>query len=285
MTGALGALDERQRKLLQSWVPGATVVRDHSWGLVGTTVLEVLHEGRRLLVKAGDAADHHLAREIAAHREWLEPWTRQGRAAALVAADTDAKLLLRDFLEGHPVQGSAQEWDVDVHHQAGRLLRDFHRQRSHTDEHYEARQDAKALRWLEAPHGIDADSVTRLRAEITSWPAGPANVVPTHGDWQPRNWLVHCGEVRVIDLGRAELRPAHTDFVRLAAQQFRGHPEQETAFLDGYGSDPRDPADWRRTLVREAIGTAVWAHQVGDRPFEEQGLRMISDVLVRPGPP
>ncbi|MGW6199374.1 phosphotransferase family protein [Kribbella sp. NPDC055110] len=31
----------------------------------------------------------------------------------------------------------------------------------------------------------------------------PATLVPTHGDWQPRNWLVDNGTVRVIDFGRA----------------------------------------------------------------------------------
>jgi hypothetical protein len=32
--------------------------------------------------------------------------------------------------------------------------------------------------------------------------------------------------------------------------------------------------------VHEAIGTAVWAHQVGDERFESQGHRMIADALA-----
>lgn len=32
----------------------------------------------------------------------------------------------------------------------------------------------------------------------------------------------------------------------------------------------------------EAIGTAVWAHAVGDEPFEAQGRRMIDTVLADP---
>jgi len=31
--------------------------------------------------------------------------------------------------------------------------------------------------------------------------------------------------------------------------------------------------------VREAIGTAAWAYQVGDSAFEARGIRMINDVL------
>lgn len=104
--------------------------------------------------------------------------------------------------------------------------------------------------------------------------------MPTHGDWQPRNWVVHKGVVSVIDLGRADLRPALTDFARLAAQQFRTDPALEAAFLHGYGDDPREPAAWRRNRIREAIATAVWAHQVGDEPFETQGHRMIAEALA-----
>jgi len=50
--------------------------------------------------------------------------------------------------------------------------------------------------------------------------------------------------------------------------------------VDGYGNDPREPAAWRSTLLREAIGTAVWAYLVGDRAFDEQGHRMIARSLA-----
>ena len=62
-------------------------------------------------------------------------------------------------------------------------------------------------------------------------------------------------------------------------QQLAGRPDLEEALGEGSGSDPRDPASWRRTLLREAVGTACWAHQVGDAEFEAQGHRMIADVL------
>jgi hypothetical protein len=84
----------------------------------------------------------------------------------------------------------------------------------------------------------------------------------------------------VIDFGRADLRPACTDLTRLAAQQFRSEPALESAFLDGYGSDPREPAAWQRARLREAVSTAIWAHQVGDEAFEQQGHRMIAEALT-----
>ena len=96
-------------------------------------------------------------------------------------------------------------------------------------------------------------------------------MVPTHGDWQPRNWLMHDGTVSIIDFGRADLRPALTDFARLAAQQFRKNAPIEAAFLKGYGPDPRASAAWQRNMIREAIGTAVWAFQVGNQPLRTAG--------------
>ena len=84
----------------------------------------------------------------------------------------------------------------------------------------------------------------------------------------------------VIDFGRADLRPALSDFGRLAAQEFRRDPALEAAFLEGYGPDPREPGAWQRSRVREAIGTACWAFQVGDEAFEAQGHRMIAESLA-----
>ena len=87
-------LNEQQRGLLAEWLPGARVVRDHGWGLVATTVLEVLQGADRFIVKAGGADDHHIAREIRAHREWLSAWVDAGRGPQLIAADGEAKLLV-----------------------------------------------------------------------------------------------------------------------------------------------------------------------------------------------
>lgn len=194
-------------------------------------------------------------------------------------ADDEARLLVTTYLPGELVQGTVHERRPDTYRQAGRLLRDLHDQLAVEDRQLEAREKDKAFSWLDRPHRIPADVEARLRAEVASWPTPPAVVVPTHGDWQPRNWLVHEDVVSVIDLGRADLRPAHTDLARLAAQQFRTDPALEAAFLEGYGRDPREPSAWHRTRVCEAIGTAVWAHQVGDEAFEEQGHRMVAEAL------
>jgi hypothetical protein len=275
-------IDERQRRLLQDWLPGAEVVKDHSWGLVGTTVLELMHDGTQYVAKAGDSADHHIARELRAHREWIEPWTTRGRAAQLVQADAAAKLLLTRYLPGELVEGGSYELLPDAYFQAGELLAQFHGQFSVLDLEFEAREKRRTLEALAKSHRIAPELTERLRADVESWPTPDVLLVPTHGDWQPRNWLVHRGIVSVIDFGRADLRPALTDFGRLAAQQFRQNPALESAFLQGYGADPREPDAWRRNRLREAIGTAVWAYEVHDDPFEQQGHRMITEALADP---
>lgn len=281
MASGFENLTPDQRALLDQWLPGAVVERDHSWGLVDRVVLEVTHGAHRFIVKAGGTDDHHMARELKAHLNWLQPWTSRGRAPLLAHHDAAVNLLVTHFLPGHLVEGTDKEADPAAYRQAGELLALLHSQTSVRDDAYEAAENAKSLAWLDKPHRIDRDVEDALRAEIATWPVAPMLLVPTHGDWQPRNWIVNEGQVSVIDFGRAALRPAMSDFARMAAREFLRDAALEAAFLDGYGSDPRDPAAWRRNRVREAVGTAVWAHQVGDEAFEVHGHQMIADASPR----
>lgn len=270
--------------LLDARFPEAVVVRDLSWGLVGTTVLEFLHAGHRLVVKAGDAVDLCIEREIAAHRgTWLAGWVARARAPRLVWADAAAKMLVTGYLPGELVEGTAAEADPAIHRQAGALLAELHAQDERLDEDFEAQAQRKALWWLAQPHRIDPVSVQRLRRRVQGWPTPPILVVPTHGDWQPRNWLVDGSTVRVIDFGRTQMRPGFTDLVRLDST-YRRDRDLAEAFFDGYGQSAPASAAWRREQVRSAISTAVWAHRVGSPAFEQVGLRLIAEVLSAPGP-
>jgi thiamine kinase-like enzyme len=258
------------------------VVADLSWGLIDTVVLHVREGGRDLIVKAGGSANGHIAREIAAHREWVGCLAEIGRAPTLLYADETANILVTSYLDGQLVLDHETEGQANTYVQAGELLARFHAQASRADKDYERVANARALRWLDGPHGIAAEVEAQLRAEFEAIASPTVTLVPTHGDWQPRNWLHQRGTVSVIDFGRADWRPAETDFARLANQQFLNRPDLEAAFVSGYGSDPREPAAWRRALLREAVGTACWAYQVGDSGFEAQGHRMIADVLQAP---
>lgn len=279
MSDAMDRLGPEQRDLLGRWIPDLEVIADHSWKTTGTTVLEVRSDKGRLIVKAGDTADGHIARELRAHREWLAPWVATGRGPTLVHGDLPAKLLIARFVPGRLVEGTAAQHDPDAFRQAGELLAALHQQASTFDRDWHDQFRARVQRDLDRPHRIDPELERQLRAEVSKWPGGGSRVVPTHGDWQPRNWLVDDdGVVRVIDLGRADLRPPTEDFVRLAGQDFDRDPELEAAFLEGYGVDPRTPEQWRRDLLGQAVGTAVWAYSVRDAAFEEHGHALLASL-------
>ena len=268
-----------QQQLVDHWFPGAVLVQDLSWGLIDTTVLHLRVDGREFIVKAGGPDNHHLDREITGHAEFTAPWLRECRIGRMIHADQARRVLVLEYLPGVLVEGTPAESDPQTHRQAGQLLAVLHGQASRVDDQYEQRMDARALRWLDGQHRIEPTTEARLRHVISEHERPPAVLVPTHGDWQPRNWLINNDQVLVIDLGRADWRPALSDLVRLSFQQWHERADLEVAFLDGYGPDPREPTAWHRALLREAIGTACWAWHVGDEPFEQQGHRMIHHVL------
>jgi len=273
-------LSAAQIEFVERTLPGAEIEADLSWGLFENIVLQVRASDRSYMVKAGGPGNHHIQREIAAHASWTGELAAAGLTSLLVAADPVANALVLERLDGVLVQGADAEYQPEVHAQAGRLLRRFHAQHDERSETYEAEEIAKTLRNLEVVHRIDPESVDRARRLLESHRPTPAVLVATHGDWQPRNWLIDRGTVRVIDFGRFGLRPASADLMRLHVQQWRGRPELADAFFAEYGPDPRDPGPWRIALLREAIGTAVWAFQVGDEGFEAQGHRMLGEALA-----
>lgn len=83
MPGDLRNLSPRQRELLAQWLPGARVENEHSWSQVPTTVLEMTLSGARFIIKAGGAADHHIARELHGRRSWLMTSSPSSTSAAL----------------------------------------------------------------------------------------------------------------------------------------------------------------------------------------------------------
>lgn len=281
VTSDLPGLDDAQRDLVASWFGGVTLVADHSWGLTDVTVLRLrTRDGSDVALKASGPADHHLGREIAAHETLLAPLVPGGRVPRLLHADRERHLLATAWLPGDLVEGSAAEHDPDTYRQAGELLAGLHALGTRVDGDWEAAQDARAMRWLDAPHRIDARLEERLRAVVAAHAHPPVRVVPTHGDFHPRNWVVEDGVVRLIDFGRADWRAPCTDLARLDGRQLAGRADLAAAFVAGYGDDPRTGDGWRRTLVREAIGTAVWAYQVGDAAFEAHGHRLIDAALA-----
>jgi hypothetical protein len=185
MTSALGNLSPQQRALLDQWLPGASVERDHSWGLVETTVLEMTRVGSRFIVKAGGDNDRHIERELHAHLHWLGPWTSRGRAPTLVHGSVEAKLLVTRYMPGELALVSQHADDPSVFRQAGELLARLHTQTVVTDDDYERRENEKSLARLSGPHRIARATVEQLRGEVPAWPTPPATLVPTTGTGSP----------------------------------------------------------------------------------------------------
>jgi len=251
-----------------------------SWNLVDTAVLDMETGRGRVVVKAGGPGNHHIGRETTAFLTFTDCLARSGRAARLLHHDRGANLLVLEHLDGSLVEGDNAEFAPETYRQAGMIARTFHDQSHRVDPEWDAGAVTKSIGWLDKPHRIASGTVADLRAILVGYRPHPVTVVPTHGDWQPRNWLIDDeGTVKVIDFGRFAWRPAVSDFCRLAAQQWREDRRLEEAFFAGYGGDPRVPDQWRMFAIHEAIGTAAWAYQVGDEPFEQQGHRMIAEAL------
>lgn len=275
-----GRLDDRQREVVAAHLRDPELLADMSWELLHTRVLHVRAGGADYVIKAGGPGNHHIGREISAHRTAVAALREAGRCSRLVAADRDAGILITTYLPGRLAERTPAEHDPVVHAQAGAVLRLLHDAGTRTDPDLDAQLVGRALARLDERHRLSEATADRVRGILTRHRPGPVAVVPTHGDWQPRNWLWDGELLCAIDFGRFDHRPAATDLVRLSAQQWRGRPDLEAAFLDGYGGDPREASSWPVLLLCEAVGTAVWAFQVGDEPFERQGHRMVADALA-----
>lgn len=221
---------------------------------------------------------HHVLREIDAYETVVPALAATNDAPCLAAASRELGIIVIQHLAGDLAQGTAAEHDPETHRQAGALLARLHAQGSRADDEYESRATERALRWYDTPHRIPSDQQREIQGILGSYKPRVVDVVPTHGDWHSRNWLVDDLRVRAIDFGRFEWRPAQTDLNRLWPKEWAREPDLESAHLSGYGGDPRDET-WPIECLRQAIGNAAWAHQMNDEPFEQHGLEMITRVL------
>lgn len=293
-------LDGHQIAFVLRTLPDAVLVADDSWGLLDTRVLHVVAGDVSYTVKASGPDNTHFPRELEAHWTVTDALRTAGDTGALVAADEEHRVLVLERVPGHLALGTADEHDPEAHRQAGALLRRLHDHGTRHDPTFLLHEQAKALRALDAPHRISADVVARTRAALEMLPTDHPDepLVPTHGDFHPRNWIVENGDanaengdngadndrrarrLRVIDFGRFGWRPASFDLTRLAVLHWQHDPTLEAAFFDGYGNDPREPDAWRWLQLREAVGTATWAYAVGDEGFEAQGHDMLRRALA-----
>ncbi|MGA8787316.1 MAG: aminoglycoside phosphotransferase family protein [Paenarthrobacter sp.] len=274
------AITELQQSLLLSWLGDFTVMQDHSWPLQDTTVLQVAApDGQEYIVKASTTS-HHIRREIAAYSRGLPGL--HGRVPTLKHASPEAGLLVTGYLPGTLVAGTSSESDPRTYREAGVLLSRMHLPAG-TSRSYSSALAARTGSLIQRAHGLlPRETHSRLQEALDSLEPGPAALVTTHGDYQPRNWLDDDGLIKVIDFGRAELRPWVHDLVRLSHQQLLAQPMLAAAFHEGLGrvvTTEEEHHLWTMENLNQSVGTVVWAHDVGDAVFERQGVEMVTRVL------
>ncbi|WUI43239.1 aminoglycoside phosphotransferase family protein [Streptomyces zaomyceticus] len=105
------------------------------------------------------------------------------------------------------------------------------------------------------------------------------DVVPTHGDFQPRNlrWDTAAGSLYVIDFERAEWGPAVRDFVRLS-DAWHGRPDLLQAVMDGYGRPftPEEEAQLTVLSVLDSVSGISYGAAHGDPELVERGRRTLA---------
>lgn len=276
------SVTDEQARLLASWLGPFKVVRDYSWPLQDTSVLHVATPvGGSFIVKASTTS-HHIRREVAALRHGL--LGLQGRVSLLRYASVEAGILVTEFLPGASVEGSPAEHDPETYRQAGVLLARLHRPAG-TSADYPKKLAYQTQLLVRSARGLLPDQTLALAVrELAGLRPGPVQLVTTHGDYQPRNWLHDQGQVKVIDFGRADDRPWMHDLVRLTHQQFLEQPGLEQAFYTGFGRRVQaSEADmWQLENLNQALGTVVWAHRIGDAEFEQSGVERMERTLARP---
>ena len=113
----------------------------------------------------------------------------------------------------------------------------------------------------------------RVREALEAYETSPVTVVPNHGDYSGRNWILHEGRLAVIDFGRYGYRPAHHDFIRMYFRRWHDNPDEMNAFLEGYGSD-----------LRESLGSTWWKHVLREKLLQRPAghTKLETNPLNRP---
>ncbi|MFJ2580842.1 aminoglycoside phosphotransferase family protein [Kitasatospora aureofaciens] len=256
------------------------------WEVLGT-------DGRRLFAKRHkNALMHH--RETAALTH-LAPSLGPGRAPTLLAEDQQALLVVTTALPGTPVITTplTEAEQREAYRQAGQLAAGIHAQPP-TDapvgEQLPWKQEReRALARARDARLPEADIEVLAQATRIEPPRFP--LAYCHGDFGPRNWLVHReGDalvVGVIDFERSQAEaPVRRDLMRAMLQLTPHRPDLREAFLDGYGR-ALSSAEWAACRAWAAIDCPAALRWALDHHRDEEILgyaRTVLELLRRPAP-
>ncbi|GAA1347428.1 phosphotransferase family protein [Falsarthrobacter nasiphocae] len=279
-----------------------SVEADLSWGIQGIQVTKIDTTRGPVVVKSGkkwvrpDAEGEqraldpepnpHNLREIRAYTQWMPQ--HNDLAPQLIAAEPRLGILAISFLDGDLVLGSAQVENPEVWQAAGETTRRFHGEARRVTSSFDGgnlsllpnRVDAaeKGAEWLPTDPNLRSRVMAvaeTARAFLRTAIPRELPLYPTHADNSPRNWMMTPQGFRLIDFGRAGIRPRYTelDFAWGAPGPCR------EAFMNGLGV-PTDLAAWdeherascQLYLLAQYFRSLEWAWEHGDHGFYSEVL-------------
>lgn len=284
MTSGASGMPEPLAALVASVLGPELQVRSRSWPGAASHVWEARAAGGATVFAKVHRTPKFHRREVAAYESWVPLLGKD--TPILLACDSELAGIVVTPLPGVPVkfQPLAPGQDVEVHALAGALARRIHDTASGPAAIAPALPSAYVLKHLSRARLTAAD-LSRARAILAEAAQVSLPVVPTHGDFQPRNWLYdNDAQVRIIDFERAEPASTVRDFRLLVNGPWRERPDLREAFFDGYGRRPTTDeetalAGW---VVLDALDSAHWGAKHHDAEVLERGLAGLAQL--RNGP-
>lgn len=237
--------------------------------------------------------------ERRAYSDWLPSLGFDSRSSpawrtpCILAAIEQPRALLLTRERGLPLEGMRLPPDLErpLHLAAGRFLSALHRlPRTDTDplplaEALLTRAKAWILRAQPLLERSVGDAVWELSREAAA-ALGDRTRVPCHRDFTPRNWLADRAapdRLTLIDFEHSRSDLGLMDLERLWSGTWPDRPDLREAFLEGYGGQLSDEEEQllERLSALAGLGTVVWAHEHGDREFEERGRAQLRRLGLR----
>ncbi|MFJ9841783.1 aminoglycoside phosphotransferase family protein [Kitasatospora sp. NPDC101155] len=258
------------------------------------TVWEVrTDDGSRLFAKRHKNEFMH-QRETTAYRI-LAPVLGAGLAPDLLAEDARSLLVVTAALPGTPATRTAltAAEEREVYRQAGQLAAVIH---AHPTA---GAPVGEQLPWAEerdralarARDAQLSDEDIEVLADATCIEPPHVALAYCHGDFGPRNWLVHHQGnnliVSVIDFERSQVEaPVRRDLMRVMLQLTPHRPDLRTAFLAGYGRD-LTADEWAACRAWAAIDCPAALRWALDHHHDEEIIgyaRTVLEQLRHPAP-